>query len=128
MPLRRTPDKQMESDSDANVTFRKKSRPSNIGNTIDNELLTQISELKQMFLEFKTNQEQKFEKIYSSFDEIKKQNRDLCNSIDFLSTSCDSLKEQIHKLDTECQSNYQYIKSLEDRLDKIEASSRSTSK
>ncbi|CAH0405907.1 unnamed protein product [Chilo suppressalis] len=88
-----------------------------------------MSEMKAMFIEFKNQQEEKFnkfEKMFSSFEEIKNQNNEIRNSIDFLSHSYDSLVEQINTLQAERRENIQYIQKLEEKIDKFESGLRST--
>ncbi|KAG6439464.1 hypothetical protein O3G_MSEX000794 [Manduca sexta] len=126
MPINRTPDTKGDLET-TKPTHRRKAKTTDDTNNNDKQLTAQISEIKQMFLDFKTLQEQKFEKLYTSFEEIKKQNIDIHSSINYLSNSYDTLKDQLQKLETERQTNLQYIKTLEDKLDKLESSSRSTS-
>ncbi|CAB3260332.1 unnamed protein product [Arctia plantaginis] len=82
--------------------------------------------MKQMFLEFKTQQEQKIEKIYTFIAEIKQQNSEICYSADFLSKSYDSLVGKIEKLESDRQTNHDYIRTLEDKLERAECYTRAT--
>ncbi|CAH0397245.1 unnamed protein product [Chilo suppressalis] len=90
------------------------------------DLSSFILEMKAMFQDFKTQQDLKLEKIWTAITDIKTQNSEIRSSIDFLSQSHDTLKEQINKLEFERKNNLEYIRSLEDRLEKFERGSRAT--
>lgn len=76
-------------------------------------------EMKQMFRDFKAEQEQKYDRICSAVEVMR-------TTVDFLAEKHDLLQARLHKLEDERKSDVQYIKTLEDRLENFERSSRST--
>ncbi|KAH9632770.1 hypothetical protein HF086_002801 [Spodoptera exigua] len=83
-----------------------------------------------MFNEMKEEQNARIEKIYDSMQEIKSQNVKIQESVISLSEYYDNLKSKIDdletKLDEERKHNAAYTKSLEEKLEKMEKSARST--
>ncbi|CAB3224856.1 unnamed protein product [Arctia plantaginis] len=116
-------DKQIDLEA-LNVTTRCKRKRSS--DDCGNSIFEFMNDMKQMFLEFKTQQEQKIEKIYTFIAEIKQQNSEICYSADFLSKSYDSLLEKIEKLESDRQTNHDYIRTLEDKLERAECYTRAT--
>lgn len=95
-------------------------------NTTDAQLAKFMSEMKGLFSDFKEQQEQKLNKIYSTIEEIKLQNTDIRTSIDFLSGKYECITMEIDALKKEVARNQDYIITMQDKLEKIERSSRST--
>lgn len=114
----------------ANITQRSKRKRSDSRNEKDIVLSNFMSEIKAMFLEFKDQQNNKIEKIYESVKEIKLQNTQIQSSVTSLSDYYDNLKTQIDqleiRLETERKNNLIYLKSLENKLEKLEQGARST--
>ncbi|XP_039757901.1 uncharacterized protein LOC120632161 [Pararge aegeria] len=106
--------------------FRNKRRRSD---EVGDRLASFMVEIKDILESFKNEQKTKFdklEKIFLAVDDIKKQNGEIQNSVDFLSQKYDCIVTQIGKLESEKQSNLQYLQLLEDRLDNYERLSRAT--
>lgn len=112
-----------------NITHRNKRKCTESG--IDQDQLSVfMSEMKSLFLDFKEEQNAKIEKIYESVEEIKRQNSTIQSSVTSLSDFYDSLKSQVEQLeaqlDTERTNNSQHLKTLEDKLERLERSARSS--
>lgn len=109
-----------------NVTMRQKRKRFETDSGAESQLSTFMNDMRNMMMEFKIQQEEKIEKVYSTLDEIRKQNNDICSSIEFMSKSYDSLNEKIQKLELDRQANMKYIQSLEERVEILERGSRSS--
>lgn len=78
-----------------------------------------MSEMKQMFRDFKVQQDEKYDKLFSLVNSIR-------DSLDHLAIQHDNLKSQVDFLESERKENLTYIHDLENKLEKMEQSSRST--
>ncbi|KAL4720691.1 hypothetical protein ACJJTC_009939, partial [Scirpophaga incertulas] len=137
MPLKRSPPPApaqvatalaLDSDSynlpdNENISQRQKRKRTN---TTDAQLANFMSEMKNMFSNFKEQQDSKLNKICNTIEEIKNQNSDIRASIDFLSSKYDTVVEQLSTLKDEVLQNQQYIATLEDKLERFERGIRST--
>lgn len=121
-------DPQIKSDdllsAKSNVTQRQPKRKGT--NTTEIQLVSFMSEMKAMFADFKNEQHAKVEKICTAVEEIKTQNTEIRSSIDFLSGKYETLVDQVKELMEENTQQEKYIHSLEQKLENIERSSRST--
>ncbi|CAB3248469.1 unnamed protein product [Arctia plantaginis] len=107
-----------------NVTVRAKRKRSEDSGDVN--LSVFMSEMTKMFHDFKNEQELKVAAILASVTDIKKQNSDICASVEYVSKSYDALLEQINHLKSERQENLNYIRTLENRLEKAERNARSS--
>ncbi|CAG4980749.1 unnamed protein product [Colias eurytheme] len=98
-----------------NVTFRKRKFTECDEDKLDSFML----EIKQMFLNFKEEQNKSFEKLCDSVETMR-------TSFEFLAEKCDSLSTKINDLELARDADAKYIKTLEDRLEISERASRST--
>ena len=105
-------------DSSPSITFRNSKRR-RLGDSGESKLCTFMSEMKQMFRDFKAHQDEKYEKLFSLVNGFR-------DSFDILALQHDNLKSQIERLESERKENLSYIYDLENKLDKIEQSSRSS--
>jgi chromosome segregation ATPase len=92
----------------------------------ESQLTSFMTEMRKMFLDFKTEQDKRMDMLCNTVEDIKNQNNDIRNSLDFLSGAYDSLKKQIDTLDQERQQDLRLIDSLQEKIDKFEQSHRST--
>lgn len=109
-----------------NINLRQKRKRFDSDSGTQSQLTSFMNDMKNMMLEFKKIQEEKIEKVYSTLDDIKKQNSDICSSIEFMSKTYESLNEKIRKLELDRQDNLQYIQSLEERVEGFDRGSRSS--
>lgn len=75
-----------------------------------------LSEMKQMFTDFISNQDAKFTLLQTSITEV-------ITSMEFLSTKYDDIERKMGLLVEERKENKQYIKALEDRIEHLERAS-----
>ncbi|KAL4717610.1 hypothetical protein ACJJTC_000759 [Scirpophaga incertulas] len=108
----------------SNVSHRQKRKRKN---STDIQLANFMTEMKEMLFKLKEEHDSKLNKISTAIDEIKNQNNDIRASIEFLSDKYDSIVEQVNILKEETSQNQKYIASLEEKLERFERSSRSTS-
>lgn len=99
-------------------TFRNVKRKLSEDND-DSRLSVFMSDMKQMFRDFKLQQDEKYEKLLSLANSIH-------DSFDHLTIQHNSLKSQVEQLEAERKENLSYISDLENKLEKMEQSSRST--
>lgn len=92
---------------------------------IDVQMSNFCEEMKTMLENFKEQQNLKIEKIYQSVEKIKTQNSDIISSFELLSSKYDSIEKQISNINLACSNNQSYIQSLEEKIQKLEHSSRS---
>ncbi|CAH2095924.1 unnamed protein product [Euphydryas editha] len=85
----------------------------------DNILHDFMQEMRHMFQELKKHQEKKVEEVCSAVDSIR-------SSVEFLAQKYDSVIDKLNKLETNRTSDAKYIKSLENRIEILERSARST--
>ncbi|XP_050549754.1 uncharacterized protein LOC126910696 [Spodoptera frugiperda] len=78
-----------------------------------------MSEMRKMFHEFKQQQDEKYDKLFSVVNDIR-------DSLEFLSKQHEDLKLEVKVLETEREGNLKYINELERKLDSMEQSARST--
>lgn len=106
------------SDISPNITFRN-TRRKRIDGSDENKLTLFMTEMKEMFSEFKQQQDEKYEKLFSVVNDIR-------DSVEFLSKQHEDLKSQMKILETEREGNLNYIRDLENKLENMEQSARST--
>lgn len=85
----------------------------------DSKLTAFIVDMKDMFREFREQQQEKYEQLYSLVDEIRE-------SIDFMSTKFDQLASRVEFLEKERKESTSYINKLETKLEYLEQSTRSS--
>ncbi|KAJ8705507.1 hypothetical protein PYW08_012553 [Mythimna loreyi] len=85
----------------------------------DSGLSVFMSEMKQMFNDFKLQQDEKYEKLLSLANSIR-------DSFDHLTIQHNSLKCQVEQLETERKEHLFHIQELESKLEQMEQSSRSS--
>lgn len=85
-----------------------------------------MTDMKTMFSELSQKQDKKMERIYSTMEEIKNQNNNIRSTLEFLSNKYDSLLQEFNDLKLTNSQNKKYIQNLEDKIEKLEQSSRST--
>lgn len=113
--------------SDANNSTQVSRRPKRkVAEMPVGQITTFMSEMRAMFNELQEQQNLKMEKIFSAIEEIKIQNRDISASVEFLSSKYDTLLGEIQDVQGECRDNQNYIKALEETIDKLEKNARST--
>lgn len=109
-----------------NATFVNKRRRGSSSDEGGERLGSFMIEIKELFEEFKREQNQKFEKLTAAVDEIKMQNSEIQTSVQFLSQKYDSIINQIEKLESEKQQHLHQLQLLENRMENYERLSRST--
>lgn len=81
---------------------------------------------EQMFKEWTNRQDAKNNTILKTMTEIKDQNSAITASLDFMSNKYDELLNKFSKMEEECVKNRTYIKTLENRIEFLERSMRSS--
>lgn len=84
-----------------------------------------LCQMKDMFKEFESQQNTKFEKLIESVLIIKDQNTEIQKSMDFLSSKYDEVLEKVHGLEQKNKSYELKIESLESKIEQLERNSRS---
>lgn len=84
-----------------------------------------ICQMKDMFKTFESQQNTKLEKLFECIFEIKGQNTEIQNSVDFLSSKYDEVLERMHCLEQKNKSYELKINSLESKVELLERNSRS---
>lgn len=100
------------------ITFRNAKRLRLEGDE-ENGLSATMLEIKEMFRDFKLQQEEKYNKLYSLVNEIR-------NSVDFMAAKFDEITSRVELLEIERKENLSYIHKLEAKLENFEQSSRSS--
>lgn len=100
-----------------NITFRNAKRKRSEDNG-DSKLSVFMADMKQLFHDFKQQQDEKYDKLLSLANSIR-------DSFDHLAIQHNSLKSHVDQLEVERKENLAYISELEQKLDKMEQSSRS---
>lgn len=90
------------------------------------ELKNAIDDMRVLLTNSMTQQDSKLSALMSTVKEIKQQNAEIQKTVDFLSEEQNNLKKKFMMMDNERKDQLLYIKSLEDKLENIERSSRST--
>ncbi|CAH0400608.1 unnamed protein product [Chilo suppressalis] len=140
MPLKRTPPKNLcdfgsaviqHSESEPNIATQCDTPSAEISTTRkrkreEEELLMFRNEFMELFSSWKREQEARFSTILSAMEEIKGQNTEIRNSIDYMSLKYDELLAKIHKLEAEKNANCKQIEVLESKIESMEGSLRST--
>lgn len=85
----------------------------------DETLVTFMHEIKQMMSDFQSQQNAKYEKLFTVVEDFRA-------AVDFLTQKNELLQTQLKKLESEKSENLQYIGSLETKVDNFERSARST--
>lgn len=113
-----------------NITHRNKRKCSESRINQDSQLSIFMEEIKNMFLEFKEDQEKKFERLCESVDEIKTQNSKIQSTVSFLTQDYDVLKGKIEHLEAQLESerktNSKCFQNLEEKLERVERGTRSS--
>lgn len=78
-----------------------------------------MEEMRQMFRDFREDQEKKFDQLCSAAEAVR-------TTVDFLAEKHDQLRVRVEQLEVGRKADAQYIKTLEDRLDSLDRGSRST--
>lgn len=78
-----------------------------------------------MFAELHSKQETKFNALHAAMTEIKAQNSEIQNSIDFISNKYDEVLQKMNQLQDEVGKNKEHIKNLENKVEYLEKNSRS---
>lgn len=98
-----------------NASVRKRKR-----SLCDNENLDDfMKEMRQMFKDFREEQDKKSDRLCSAVEEIR-------STVDFLAGKYEALQERVEKLEVNRQAERQYVLALEERLDNYDRNSRST--
>lgn len=147
MPLNRTPpttspphhasdpnisvSQDMEIPSKQSITFRKRKRNED-ENTVSKTELTELfstwkSEQDNKFSTWKSEQDNKFDKLLSCMEEIKHQNDDIRNSMEFMSLQYDNLLTKVDSLESGRADDRKRIQFLEGKIDSLERNLRSSS-
>lgn len=103
--------------SSPNMSFRNNKRKRLVCD--DENLVCFMDEMKQMMSDFQTQQNSKHEKLLAVVEEFRL-------AVDFLVQKNEILQTQVNRLETERAANFQYISSLESKVDNFERSARST--
>ncbi|XP_026761083.2 uncharacterized protein LOC113520021 [Galleria mellonella] len=86
----------------------------------DDEMLNSfITEMRQMFKDFRDEQDRRNERLCAVVE-------DLRISVDFLAHKYDLLKSKMDKLETDHNADMRYVKTLEDKIETLERNNRST--
>ncbi|XP_026742890.1 uncharacterized protein LOC113504672 [Trichoplusia ni] len=101
-----------------NITFRNTKRKLSSGTDV-NTLADFMSEMREMLQEFKLQQDEKYDKLFSVVNGIR-------DSLDFLTTQHEDLKLQVKVLESEREGNLKHINDLEGKIENMEQSARST--
>ncbi|CAH2217102.1 jg3102 [Pararge aegeria aegeria] len=117
-------DMEFEYENTPNIPFHIRRKRS--GDTISVEIKSFMSEMRNLFTEFKTEQDVKFNKMYNKMEEVLKQNSEMRTSIDFLSNTCDSLNTRIDDLQSERKNYLHQLQLMEEKLETLERKSKST--
>ncbi|XP_026752863.2 uncharacterized protein LOC113513083 [Galleria mellonella] len=91
------------------ITSHAEGKCSDSRSDLDNDLLAFMSEIKSIISDFKDQQNENMVKIFETVEKIKMQNIDIQTSTTFLSQNYQSLKNQIDKLQADCNSNLIHI-------------------
>jgi archaellum component FlaC len=112
-----------QSTSYSNVSRRPKRKRTS---TSEMQLTNFMTEMKEMFSDFKKQQEAKMDRLHSVIDEIKTRASEISSSIEFLSNKYDSLMEQMNDLKKENSRQQEYIHILDLKIENLERGMRST--
>lgn len=112
-----------ESSASTNVVHRSKRKRQEcsceeICNTFKNELCS-------MFKELKEEQKGNFDALRKTMEDIKIQNTQLRESVEFISAKYDDLLLKINRFELENSENGKYIRTLEEKIENLEKQSRS---
>lgn len=86
-----------------------------------------MAEMKNLFSEFKLQQELKLDSLTKVVSEIKKEYSEIRKSMEFLSASYDDLIKKMDSVQSECGKNKEHVKLLENKIELLERNSRCTS-
>lgn len=89
----------------------------------ETEMSQFMSEVRAMFEDFVTQQNNKLQKLESSLSEIKKQNEGINTSLAALSDKYDDIQKELESLKLERKEHCVYIKNLEDKIENFEKQS-----
>lgn len=84
-----------------------------------------MSEIKNMISELKIQQDEKFESLRSSINDLVNQNQEYRKSVAFMSKQYDEMLIKVNGLEKENSDNKKHINTLESRLEILERNSRS---
>lgn len=108
---------------DKNVSRRPKRKRTE---TSDPQMTQFMSEMRDMLTKIRQEQDNKLEKLVSSIEEIKVQNNDIKQNLEFLTEKYSLLVCEVNELKAENSEKNKYIKSLEDRIEKSERFARAS--
>ncbi|XP_059049922.1 uncharacterized protein LOC131844943 [Achroia grisella] len=93
--------------------------------------VSESTEIKDYFMEmfttWKTDQDIKFNTLINAMTEIKEQNADIRQSLDFMSSKYDGLLDRVTLLEEERKRNINLISLLENKLENMERNLKSSS-
>lgn len=108
---------------DKNVSRRPKRKRTE---TLDPHFISFMTEMKNLFADFKESQNHQLEKLFSSVEELKAQNSDIKSSLEFLNEKYNILESQLSDLKAENLKKAEHLRSLEDKIGKMERNARAT--
>ncbi|CAG9791861.1 unnamed protein product [Diatraea saccharalis] len=97
------------------------------GDIIEEDLKPIMDEMRKMMSLNREYQDKKFETLYSAMNDIKQQNLEISESLEFMSKKYEDLKQQLEKSEHERKKNLAYITELESRMSILERCGRNTS-
>lgn len=112
------------SDTDNNITAKRIKRKFEQCDESDSSKI--LDGMRKMLSSFCEDQDKKFASIQESICEIKKQNSDFYNTVQFLTQEYDHIKSRMNKYEAERKEHLSSIKNLESRIDFMEKKSLST--
>ncbi|KOB67264.1 Zinc finger DNA binding protein [Operophtera brumata] len=102
---------------------------SKIGMILGNSIWSQelVCERMRQFWNLRPKQDVRHKCLLSDVKEIKEQNSDLRKSFEFMSKKYDDMKEKLDTMEAERKNNFLHIKKLEEKVEFLERSCKSTS-
>ena len=85
-----------------------------------------LAELRIMFTAFSKEQDEKLSTLHETVTNIQEQNKQIIQSIEFVSKKYDDLNDKLNHLEEDRKANSAYLKALEDRIDILERNQRLT--
>lgn len=108
-----------------NIPYRNKRLRNDDGNI--SEQTSFLEQLQTMFDKWEEKQDRRFKDLQVTVKEIKEQNDSIADSVNFLAAQNKELEDRLNKLEQERKAHLSYIQTLEDKMEGLERSSRSTS-
>lgn len=112
-------------DNVQNTTRPKKRKNSN--NNCNDEMSTFMYEIKNMFKDFKEQQELSFSSLVNNFRELSEQIMSMRDTIDFMSKQYEAVTERIGKLEQERKNHLEALQLLEEKIEFTERYQRASS-